>query len=928
MPNISFFKNVRGVIPTGQLSVDAFIEQIRSGRWESSVSALRNMADKDVRKQVKEGLPCVTVSGVFTKRDQTLLVEHSGFICIDFDTFPETTDLDTARSLIYADPFTYSGFLSCSGNGFAILIRIEPDASMQKKYYDSISEYYKQKYGLETDPAPKNVASLRFVSFDPDLYLNEDSNIYLLDKNVNPEKPVGIGALVEGAINSGYQKKNEASPGGADIDFVMQEVRARGAYLAETYLDWVKLGYAFASEYGESGWKYFNEISSFYPKYNERDTRKKYEYCLRGKKNGCTIATFYGMCKDAGIPLFPPHERKTTTIAKQKKKDHQPADPAPSTNEPPEAPPETTNEPPAPPPEAPPPLEPNNPYPSWDNEYFKILGFVKSENNRQYVFFDKTARQIIVRSATALGKRENLTEIAPPVYWGNYFKKDSGFSERGVTTWLIRSGTEKGVFSMSLLRGRGLWFEDNKIIVHNGDGLIVDHHPIKLDAYQSEYVYEAGASLGFSVDNPMPVDEAKKYLEMFENINFARKDDLRLLLGWAVIAPFCGILPWRPHIWLIGESGAGKTHILREYILPMLGKTAIAVFGNSSEAGIRQRLRFETLVPVIDEKFDETEHDRVKFKQILNLARSASSEGDWESLKGTVSHNSTGFKMQSCFAFGSVGDSLREQQDKYRFSVIEIKGGNSAERFEKLEQLKEVLMTGKNVASLQSRTLNSLPTLLENMETFRKAVSTKTKSPRTGQQIGVLLAGAYSLEYDGKVSLEGANEYIADFDFVPEMTTAGDNDEKSLISWILGEQVTVDDGRSRRKYTIGELIKIACNYGDSDDVKQSEANKELQRNGIRCDTDFVYIASSHKSLIRILKNTTYENNYNKFLQRIPGAKHKNGNEYFRRYFANVRFRAVAVPYPALEMDFDCANLPFDGGTKSNSTENQIDIIPF
>ncbi|MBU3676424.1 MAG: hypothetical protein FGM54_04485, partial [Chitinophagaceae bacterium] len=57
--------------------------------------------------------------------------------------------------------------------------------------------------------------------------------------------------------------------------------------------NWLKLGFAIASEYGERGLDYFKQLSQFHPEYDEYKTEKKYKSFLGNIDNGIRINTFY-----------------------------------------------------------------------------------------------------------------------------------------------------------------------------------------------------------------------------------------------------------------------------------------------------------------------------------------------------------------------------------------------------------------------------------------------------------------------------------------------------------------------------------------------------------------------------------------------------------------------------------------------------------
>jgi len=149
-----------------QTSIDEFLNRVKEGRWKDTVELIRTEEDKDRRKIHKETLPAVTIAGTFETRNEKGFKQHSGFICIDVDDY-------TDRTKVNKDQYTYASMISVSGNGFAVICKVDPDK--HKESYNYISDYYFKEYGIIVDPAPKNVASARFVTYDPDLFVNQKS---------------------------------------------------------------------------------------------------------------------------------------------------------------------------------------------------------------------------------------------------------------------------------------------------------------------------------------------------------------------------------------------------------------------------------------------------------------------------------------------------------------------------------------------------------------------------------------------------------------------------------------------------------------------------------------------------------------------------------------------------------------------------------
>jgi len=171
---ISLFKHYADNKPQ-TATIDVFINDVRTGKYANEINAIR-AANEIERKELKKKLPSVTVSGTFNNGHASKnLIEHSGFICIDFDNI---TDLQSVCTSIYADKHTFCGFVSCSGTGIAIIVKITPEADKHKLTFNQLSSYYRSKYGIEADKKCSDVGRLRFTSYDPEIYVNYDSKVF------------------------------------------------------------------------------------------------------------------------------------------------------------------------------------------------------------------------------------------------------------------------------------------------------------------------------------------------------------------------------------------------------------------------------------------------------------------------------------------------------------------------------------------------------------------------------------------------------------------------------------------------------------------------------------------------------------------------------------------------------------------------------
>ena len=279
--NISYFRGTRDPQCKSIITIDDFIEGIRSGRWRAEVEAIQSCQDPNERKKLKkETASAVTVSGTFIHRKEDNLQKHSGFICIDFDYF----DFSKYNDIIQ-DQYTYACFRSVSGLGLAVIVKINP--AKHKESFDYLQGYYFNTYGIVIDPLPRNVASLRFVSYDTQIFVNKKSKTSLL-------------------MNETKRKVSNSIPvvyGDSEVGRMVQEAVTIGANIAPDYKTYRDLAFAIANGFGEGGRQWFHALCRSDAKYNSQQADNQFDHALKGKKSGITVGTFYWMLKQAGVKL-------------------------------------------------------------------------------------------------------------------------------------------------------------------------------------------------------------------------------------------------------------------------------------------------------------------------------------------------------------------------------------------------------------------------------------------------------------------------------------------------------------------------------------------------------------------------------------------------------------------------------------------------
>jgi putative DNA primase/helicase len=573
-----------------------------------------------------------------------------------------------------------------------------------------------------------------------------------------------------------------------------------------------------------------------------------------------------------------------------------PEKPAPKV-EVPTAPPASTPE----PPKAPTPPKPKAKQVDLGlpDQPFKFLGFDKTESGGQrFHFFVSQSRSVISLAATSLGTTSLMT-LAPLNWWESNFPAKNGVDKDAAAQFIIAYGSRRA-FTGKNIRGRGAWMEGRDVVLHAGDYLVVNGKEKAISQHESKYIYELAEELGFNTDHPLTTNEAVRLMEVFKLINWERPINPYLIAGWAILAPVCGALKWRPHIWVTGGAGVGKTWLFREIIKMLLGESALRVQSETTEAGIRQTLHHDALPVVFDEAEGGERKDSERIQNILNLVRGSSADDAGVMAKGSAGGTAQTFQIRSCFAFASIAVGVFHQSDRSRVSVLgmiaeedKVKG---AEKWKKLQALQLEVITEEYCARLRARTINLLPVIVENARTFAAAVAAELGEQRAGDQLGTLLAGAYSLVSDKVITYADACEWVASKDWSEEKQNGEQyRDENRLLQLLMETTVTLDSAGSKWDRTIGELIEIAAGLkvapqGTVELIEPDRAADRLRRFGIKADSQHVYFSNTSDQIRNRLRETMWSKNHGKILGRLKTAVHTEPI----RFGPAVKARAVRI----------------------------------
>ena len=176
---VTLFKNFNEVVE--HKTIATILEEIKTGKYKPGIIYLRkSLAEKkeEAYNKAKKSLPAFTPSGKFIGgRKLEFLTEYSKFIILDIDKL-SAADLQNAKHLANQSEFTFASFISPSGNGLKILVKINSDKATHKEAFLLVQAHYEAILKLEIDKSGKDLSRLCFYSWDENLYLNENATVF------------------------------------------------------------------------------------------------------------------------------------------------------------------------------------------------------------------------------------------------------------------------------------------------------------------------------------------------------------------------------------------------------------------------------------------------------------------------------------------------------------------------------------------------------------------------------------------------------------------------------------------------------------------------------------------------------------------------------------------------------------------------------
>ena len=533
------------------------------------------------------------------------------------------------------------------------------------------------------------------------------------------------------------------------------------------------------------------------------------------------------------------------------------------------------------------------------DKYFQCLGF-----DGETYFYQPRATGQVTKLSRSGHTSTNLVSIAPLSYWETLYPAKTGANWTQAASNLFEASANVGVYSPNRIRGRGAYIDKKHTLLHLGEEIICNGERLsilKKLPFKTNYIYQRSANLyGCGNEPPLSNEKAYEILELAQRFQWDVQASGMLLAGWVALAPICGALDWRPHIWLTGGAGTGKSAILDRFVSPLLADMGVHVSGNTTEAGLRQTLKSDALPIIFDEAESNEKADQQRMQAILALARVASSETNAQMIKGSPNGEVIRFHLRSMFFLSSISTALKQGADRTRFAQLTLKTTSKFNKHERAfhwEQLEKDLDNKINedtAKKLISRTFSLINTIKKNIKVFSRLAGEKFDSQRLGDQYGALLAGAYSLMSSELVNLQTAEKMIDSVSWESYSESTELPDERRCLQTILQHPVKID----KTELLLGELVEIAGGKYHTF-IESEQAQDTLGRHGLKVNSESLMVSNTSEALREILNGTSWQHSWSQVLTRLPNAEKAPATR-----FKGQGSVAKAVKIPVIALDIE------------------------
>jgi hypothetical protein len=156
------------------VTVDEFVEAVQTGIVQRIVEHIRETPDREAREQIKKTLPAVMFQRDTDGGINPLMV----------------IDWETGQDMAPWQDSIYMKFLSPSGNGYAVVMRLPDEVCQNWEAYTAYAKRVERMLNVTSSQGQASRDRVRFLSYDPHIYYNPEAQPLIVPEETFTLPPV------------------------------------------------------------------------------------------------------------------------------------------------------------------------------------------------------------------------------------------------------------------------------------------------------------------------------------------------------------------------------------------------------------------------------------------------------------------------------------------------------------------------------------------------------------------------------------------------------------------------------------------------------------------------------------------------------------------------------------------------------------------